>query len=164
MPISILVAILVFSAQRYDQKVQLEAQLEAQKAQDRRAAAMQFVMLKHQDSFLQPASKITEAFARPQVIELLRYLRGDERLQILSEQTNKAGLANFAIMADLYRAVIACREAKLCDGEILDAAYRVEVTQFYCLSKEFALPELARKLNDPEYGAPLASYAQDCQG
>lgn len=163
-PISILVGILVFSTQRNDQKVQLDAQLNAQMMQDRRSAAMQFVMLKHQDSFLNPVGKITAAFAQPGVIESLRYLSGDERKQLIAKQSNAAGLDNFATMSDLYRAVIACRDSKSCDAEILDAAYRTEITQFYCLSKDYALPQLAIKLNDPDYGVPIARYAQQCRG
>lgn len=161
-PLSIFVAIWVFSAQRHDQQVQLDAQIRAQQAQDQRAAAMQFVMLKHQDSFLKPAAEISNAFGQPQILELFKQLHGPARQQLLAERTNKAGLDNFATMAELYRAIIACREAKSCDATILDDAYRAEITQFYCLSRDYALPELASKLNNPEYGTPLASYAQTC--
>lgn len=162
-PISILVAILVFSAQRQDQKVQLDSQIAAQEAQDRRATAIQYVMLKHQDGFLQPAAKINSAFAQPQILELFADLRGAARRELFEERTNRVGLSNFEKMANLYRAVLACRKAKACDAGIIDAAYRVEITQFYCLSREYALPELVKKLNDPEYSAPLADYAQDCR-
>lgn len=65
-------------------------------------------------------------------------------------------------LADFYETVLICREAKVCEPDIVDRYFRRPISTFYC-AYDLRLQELSRRLNDPGAFAGLAAYARGCR-
>jgi hypothetical protein len=129
----------------------------------KRTAAMEFVMVQYEEPLLEATSSIADAFAIEGRKEILLGNQEADKLELIEQiSLEEIGLSKLKMVADLYRSVITCVEAEICDRQIIEHVYRQDIEIFYCQNKDFGLPRIAARMNDKTYAEPLRKYAGQC--
>ncbi|HYG29616.1 MAG TPA: hypothetical protein VD887_05305 [Allosphingosinicella sp.] len=124
--------------------------------------ALLFVSLENDEAYTRARETLTAPWQRVDMSRIMAARPSRDTIHRLKlEVTRDVPDASIENVYEFYSSVVGCRDHGLCDRTIIDQFFRRGVSGFYC-TYDVRLAQIGRRLNRPDYGRDLQSYAGSC--